>query len=280
MNLQKLDSQVTKEGRATCDDTLNEIIHILHRIRDFENVYNICEGTFKQHENKFSVRDEFDVVKRSTKLDCKKKNVVVSTLVDGKIPDQVKTSQQIFRQTVMNLVQGAIFGDKDVQVNVFAKHSKDKVIVEVVNSRNELNKHEVQHVAQICQEEVLANILETTQVDINLKIALVLARQVGWPIDFFVEGSTSKFRMVVPVQLVDEQAPRLGLNLVPEPIMEHSVENTPAHSRAPEMPVDGVDCLLVSCSDLVPLFEELGLRSDESFLEESAINSVQRALRK
>jgi len=37
----------------------------------------------------------------------------------------------------------------------------------------------------------------------------------------------------------------------------------------------------VSCSDLVPLFEKgLGFRCDESFLEESAINSVARAIRK
>lgn len=44
---------------------------------------------------------------------------------------------------------------------------------------------------------------------------------------------------------------------------------------------DYPECLLVSCSDLVPLFEKgLGFKCDESFLEESAINSVARAIRK
>lgn len=44
---------------------------------------------------------------------------------------------------------------------------------------------------------------------------------------------------------------------------------------------DFPECLLVSCSDLVPLFEKgLGFKCDESFLEESAINSVARAIRK
>lgn len=44
---------------------------------------------------------------------------------------------------------------------------------------------------------------------------------------------------------------------------------------------DHPECLLVSCSDLVPLFEKgLGFKCDESFLEESAINSVARAIRK
>lgn len=44
---------------------------------------------------------------------------------------------------------------------------------------------------------------------------------------------------------------------------------------------NGPDCLLVSCSDLVPLFEKgLGFKCEESFLEESAVNAVSRALKK
>lgn len=40
------------------------------------------------------------------------------------------------------------------------------------------------------------------------------------------------------------------------------------------------DALLVSCSDLVPLFEKgLGFKCDESFLEESAINSISRSFK-
>lgn len=63
--------------------------------------------------------------------------------------------------------------------------------------------------------------------------------------------------------------------------------NTPltASKRAPivetQMVSDTAECLLVSCSDLVPLFEKgLGFKCDESFLEESAINSVTRSIRK
>ena len=46
MNLQKLDAHVDTKGRPIADETLNEIIRVLHRIRDFEQVYNICEGHF------------------------------------------------------------------------------------------------------------------------------------------------------------------------------------------------------------------------------------------
>lgn len=56
---------------------------------------------------------------------------------------------------------------------------------------------------------------------------------------------------------------------------------TPANPAPVAVAVSYPECLLVSCSDLVPLFEKgLGFKCDESFLEESAINSVARAIRK
>ena len=64
----------------------------------------------------------------------------------------------------------------------------------------------------------------------------------------------------------------------PEPAIEEPAEvEQPTPAPKPSYP----ECLLVSCSDLVPLFEKgLGFKCDESFLEESAINSVARAIRK
>ena len=57
---------------------------------------------------------------------------------------------------------------------------------------------------------------------------------------------------------------------------------SPNQNGAPARPMgDYPECLLVSCSDLVPLFEKgLGFKCDESFLEESAVNSVSRSIRK
>lgn len=64
---------------------------------------------------------------------------------------------------------------------------------------------------------------------------------------------------------------------VPEPVKkpEPVVAPTPEPKVVPKQ----ADCLLVSCSELVPLFtENLKLKCDESFLEESAINSVQKSI--
>ena len=47
MNIQKMDEHTNDKGRVFADETLNEIVRVLHRIRDFEQVYNICEGTYE-----------------------------------------------------------------------------------------------------------------------------------------------------------------------------------------------------------------------------------------
>jgi len=153
-------------------------------------------------------------------------------------------------------------------------------------------------IEELCLEEELVRILETENMDINLIIALVLSRQLGWPVDFVAQDSTSRFILVVPSQpFVVGQAPA--------PV--HVIENQPVLRRPPAISVDEMhhnaanlnqrtveaepekvrpigdfpECLLVSCSDLLPLFEKgLGFKCDESFLEESAVNSISRSIKK
>lgn len=142
-------------------------------------------------------------------------------------------------------------------------------------------------------------------VDVNFIIALILARQSGWPIEFMVDGATCKFVVNVSAQnsgataKADPQT--LGVKpfkkapalVTPQQVPDivnmtkeiNEVRNTPqvddAGSNANIQVGEYPECLLVSCSDLVPLFEKgLGFKCDESFLEESAINSVQRSIKK
>ena len=46
INLQRLDNHLDTQGQQISEETLNETKRILHRILDFEQVYNISEGTF------------------------------------------------------------------------------------------------------------------------------------------------------------------------------------------------------------------------------------------
>ena len=59
MNLQKIEENVNNAGFPIAQETQAEVSRVLHRIRDFEQVFNICEGTFVKNDTNFSVSDEF-----------------------------------------------------------------------------------------------------------------------------------------------------------------------------------------------------------------------------
>ena len=44
--------------------------------------------------------------------------------------------------------------------------------------------------------------MEAENMDVNLIIALILSRQLGWPVDFVAQDAVSRFILVVPSQPV------------------------------------------------------------------------------
>lgn len=67
-----------------------------------------------------------------------------------------------------------------------------------------MSNDQSEEVQQVCLAEELSSILKSTYIDINLKIALILARQHGWPIDFVYTHWTTKFILVVTVDPVED----------------------------------------------------------------------------
>ena len=104
----------------------------------------------------------------------------------------------MFRQVILNLLQTIIAGslrcDITIQATAETIDEGQLITVELINSKNNFSKEQQQQIEELCLEEDLVRILEAGQtVDVNFIIALILARQSGWPIDFIVEGSTCKF---------------------------------------------------------------------------------------
>jgi hypothetical protein len=79
-----------------------------------------------------------------------------------------------------------------------------EIVIEVKRDQNKMSNDQSEEVQQVCLAEELSSILKSTHIDINLKIALILARQHGWPIDFVYTHWTTKFILVVTVDPVDD----------------------------------------------------------------------------
>jgi len=69
-------------------------------------------------------------------------------------------------------------------INLNAKFATERMIIEILSSKNTMNSSQQQEVEKMCREEVLSNILESSLIDTNTKTAFMIARQVGWPVDF------------------------------------------------------------------------------------------------
>ena len=143
-NLQKLDAHLDNQGRPIADETLNEIRRVLYRIRDFEQVYNICEGTFKKNEANFSVMETIEHIKVVTSNELKKRHIGIKSNVSIAVPPHIRASEPLFRQIVLNLlnaqVQGMVRSNVEILATCAETESGHNVVIELCNSRNELNK--------------------------------------------------------------------------------------------------------------------------------------------
>ena len=87
MNIETLEqNHVDSPGKPITQETQNEIRRVLFRIRDFGQVYNICDGTYSMAEANFSINDEFNNVKQVLEVDFKKRNTWFTIIVDPSIP--------------------------------------------------------------------------------------------------------------------------------------------------------------------------------------------------
>jgi len=98
MNLQKLDNHLDASGRPIADETLNETKRVLHRILDFEQVYNICEGSFSQNVTSFKIAEILEQVRGVFDSEFKKRNIILnSPILEDDVPEQIRCSHLLFR---------------------------------------------------------------------------------------------------------------------------------------------------------------------------------------
>ena len=144
INLQKLDNYLSEEGTGVAEETLNETKRILHRIIDFEQVYNISEGTFVQASTNFRVSDIFSQIRAVTEQEFEKRNIVSDFITDDSVPDLIRASHIMFRQVILNLLQTIIAGslrcDITVQASAEPIEEGTLITVELINSKNNFSK--------------------------------------------------------------------------------------------------------------------------------------------
>ena len=66
---------------------MSEVTQALAKIKDFESVYNVLEGTFAGNDLNFSIRLVFNTLDSMLKTEFEKRNLTVSFVIDPSVPE-------------------------------------------------------------------------------------------------------------------------------------------------------------------------------------------------
>jgi hypothetical protein len=58
----------------------------MHRIRDYEVLFNICEGSFTSQKSKFDPKQELDLVSATVKEDFLRRHIKLDVATDPSMP--------------------------------------------------------------------------------------------------------------------------------------------------------------------------------------------------
>ena len=137
---------MTEGGHSVAEETLNESKRILHRIIDFEQVYNISEGNFIQASTNFRVSDILAQIKAVSESEFEKRNIKGNFVTDTTVPDLIRSSHTMFRQVVLNLLGTIMAGSIRCEVTVKAASESIEgghlITVEIINNKNIFSKEQ------------------------------------------------------------------------------------------------------------------------------------------
>jgi hypothetical protein len=128
------------------------------------------------------LRDELETIKAEGQADLRGKKTTLKVTVDAKVPSKIMSSSEAFKQIVWNLVQ-TIAHNCNVTIECSIR-SENQLVVEIQSDKNGSIKQLSEEIQQICLAEEIGAILKSVFADHSLKVALVLARYHGWPIDY------------------------------------------------------------------------------------------------
>lgn len=105
---------------------------------------------------------------------------------------------------------------QNCNVTVRCSIKSDNQIVEIESDKNGHMRQLSEEIQQICLAEEIGSILKSAFADHNLKVALILARNQGWPIDYLFQEKLSKFIVVIPVTAISRNVETQQLKVIEE----------------------------------------------------------------
>lgn len=189
------------DGKLLLDETSNEVEKMLFRIKDFNAVYNIAEDRFKHNPTGIHVKIGLEEVKQLIDQDLRNKNIDVNIRLAEDIPLRITGDESIFKEVMLNIltqnIAGCFRSVLTISVEKIKEQTLDFLKFEIENFKSDIKRDDAQDLAELCDFVTFLDVIEA-EVDINVKIAKILADKNRWQIKFTFSRGT-KFSILIPI---------------------------------------------------------------------------------
>jgi hypothetical protein len=200
--LKKLDGYVQDQGQQLMKESMFELQKIDYRIKDFKEIYDISENKFNPNFEQLNVKKTFEDISKAASEDVKNKYMEVNLIVEDDVPDTINSDYQKIRQVVMNLFNQSVHDQQRGFVKLVigfkesgASFPGPHITCTLENSKFVIKPKEAQRLNQMSQEVTFSKILNS-KVEVNYKIAKVIANALNWDIDFNAFKSAKQVIMI------------------------------------------------------------------------------------
>jgi len=189
------------EGKQLLDETSNEVDKMLFRIKDFNSVYNIAEDRFKLNPTGIHIKVGLEEMKALIDQDLRNKNIDVNIRLAENIPLKITGDEAIYKQIMLNIltqnIAGCFRSVLTIQVEKVTEMGIDFLKIDIENFKSDIKRDEANELAEMCDFFNFLDVIEAN-VDINVKIAKILADKAMWQMKFTFSRGT-KFCFMIPI---------------------------------------------------------------------------------
>ena len=94
---------------------------ILHKVLDFEQIFNICEGSFGFEETELNLTDLLKSVSDTSKQDLHKRNITINEPHSmANTPESVRTNFRVLKQVLYNLISAVCHNASNTSLNLIS----------------------------------------------------------------------------------------------------------------------------------------------------------------
>lgn len=202
--LEKMDPYVQAQGADYLAESQANMAKIQSKAKEYQMVADIQGNKFSPVFGQLKIKDVFEAITEATSNEVKSKGIDVALEIDTTVPEQIISDVDKVKQIVHMLLMLSMFGQNSGNVKVHIGHKTEGasfpgpfIIVTLDNPNYKPEAALADKLSALSRETYVPKILEF-DVDINMKIAKLIANALNWDTDFS-DIKNGKQKLLIPI---------------------------------------------------------------------------------